>query len=114
MHITAERAFWILEYYRQRLTVLGFGGRILGEDAACESLISYVWPETQTIGVKLLSEDRKNSWDRLVPLHRATFDLIQMGDPEFDEFASKAAFHSVLVIRFPDETMFLAEAGPVE
>jgi len=116
MQITTERAFWILEYYRRHLTVLVFGGRILGEEAACEALISYVWPETETIGIKLLSEDRENHWDRLVPLRTATFHLVQLGDREFDEFAFKAPFHSILVIGFPDGTrMFLAElAGNAE
>lgn len=77
MQITTERAFWMLDYYRRHLTVLGFGGRILGEEAACEASISFVWPETQTIGVKLFSEDRTDSWDRIIPLQRATFDLAE-------------------------------------
>jgi hypothetical protein len=116
MQITAERAFWMLEYYRRHLTVLAFGGRILGEEAACEASISFVWPEAHAIGVKLLSEDRKNSWDRLVSLKAATFSLVQMGDPDFDDFASDAPIHSVLVIGILDgTTMFMAElAGSVE
>jgi hypothetical protein len=116
MQVTTQRAFWMLDYYRRNLTVLAFGGRILGEEAACEALISFVWPETQRLGIKLLSEDRKDSWDRIIPLQRATFDLAQMGDPEFDDFALKAPFHSVLAIGFPDGTnMFIAGlAGSAE
>jgi len=92
--------------------VLAFGGRILGEDAACEALISYVWPEIQAIGIKLLSADGDQSWDRMVSFHRATFCLVQMGDPEFERFANPH-LHSVLIVAFPDgTTMFLAEQMP--
>lgn len=112
MRITAERAFWILEYYRSRQTVLAFGGRILGENAACEILISHVWPETQTMGIKLLSADGTKSWDRIVPLKHATFNMIQLGDPEFDQYANPY-WHSVVVANFSDgTTMFLAEQTP--
>ena len=110
MQVTVERAFWMLEYYRRHLTALAFGGRILGEEAACEALISFVWPETQAIGIKLLSEDRRDSWDRIISLRRATFELAQMGDPEFDSFRIKELFHSILIIGFQDGTrMFIAE-----
>jgi len=112
MNITSQRAFWILDYYRSHQTVLAFGGRILGEDAACEALISYVWPEIQAIGIKLLSADGDQSWDRMVSFHRATFCLVQMGDPEFERFANPH-LHSVLIVAFPDgTTMFLAEQMP--
>ena len=112
MRITAERAFWILEYYRARQTVLAFGGRILNEDAVCEIVISHVWSETQSMGIKLLSADGKKSWDRIVPFQHATFNLIQMGDPEFEQFANPH-LHSVLIVNFIDgTTMFLAEQTP--
>ena len=63
------------------------------------------------IGIKLLSEDGGESWNRLIRLSRAAFSLVQMGDPEFEQFA-KAQFRSTLVIHFPDQmTMFLAEQG---
>ena len=69
----------------------------------------FKWNENQTIGIKLLSDDGDQSWARLIPLSRAEFMLLQMGDPEFEHFA-KSRFHSVLVFRFPDATtMFLAE-----
>ena len=109
MLIPAERAFWLLEFYRRHEIELVFGGRILGEEAACAAVVSHVWNENQTIGIKLLSDDGAQSWARLIPLSRAEFLLVQMGDPEFEQFR-KSRFHSVLVIRFPDATtMFLAE-----
>jgi hypothetical protein len=109
MQITAERAYWILEYYRRHWTVLAIGGRILGEDAACEASISHVWPENQAIGIKLLSDDRQESWDRLLPLNSATFNLVQMGEAEFERFGQTHC-HSILIIIFPDQTtIFLAE-----
>jgi hypothetical protein len=112
LKITAERAFWLLDYYRRHRKLLIFGGRILGEDGACEAQISYVWPETHSIGMKLLSEDRKQSWDRIVPLHRAEFHLSQLGDDEFESLGN-AQFHSVLMLVFRDgTTMFLAEQAP--
>ena len=113
MLIPAERGFWLLEFYRTRQTQLIFGGRILGEEATCAAVVSHVWIENQTMGIKLLSDDGELSWDRLIPLTRAEFLLIQMGDPEFQEWIeqfAKARIHSVLVIGFPDgTTMFLAE-----
>lgn len=109
MRITSERAFWILEYYRVLQVVLAFGGRILDEEAACEIVISQVWSETQSIGIKLLSVDGKKSWDRMIPLRSATFDLFLMGDSDFDQFAN-THLHSVLIIHFSDGTvMFLGE-----
>jgi hypothetical protein len=112
LKITAERAFWLLDYYRRHGKVLVFGGRILGEDAGCEAQISYVWPETHSIGMKLLSEDRKQSWDRIAPLARAEFHLFQLGDDEFEAFGN-TQFHSVLMLVFQDgTTMFLAEQAP--
>ena len=112
MRITADRAFWILEYYRSRQTVLAFGGRILNEDATCEIMISHVWSEIQSMGVKLLSADGKKSWDRIVPLQHARFNLLQMGDPEFEQFANPH-LHSILIVNFIDgTTMFLAEQTP--
>jgi hypothetical protein len=99
----------LVEFYRHRETRLIFGGRILGEEASCSAVISHVWRENQTLEIKLLSDEGDQSWDRLIPLTRAEFLLIQMGDPEFAQFAN-ARVHSVLVIRFPDgATMFLAE-----
>jgi len=72
-------------------------------------LVSHVWNENQTIRIKLLSEDGDQSWDRLIPLSRAEFLLFQMGGTDFEQFA-RGGCHSVLIIRFRDETtMFLAE-----
>jgi hypothetical protein len=59
-----------------------------------------------------LSEDRRQTWDRIVPLYRAEFHLFQLGDDEFEAFGN-AQFHSVLIVAFPHgTTMFLAEQAP--
>lgn len=109
MVIPPERAFWLLHYYKTREMRLTFGGRILGEEAACTAVISHVWNEIHAIGIKLLSDDGGQSWDRLISLSNAKFLLAQIGDPDFQQFA-KSPFHSVLVFRFPDgSTMFLGE-----
>jgi hypothetical protein len=47
MVISAERAFWLLEFYRRRETRLIFGGRILGEEASCRAVVSHVWRENR-------------------------------------------------------------------
>jgi hypothetical protein len=108
MQIPAMRAFLILENYCRNRTVFEFGGTILGEHAACEASISYVWPEQEAIGIKLLAEDGKQSWDRLISLKQATFFLSQIDEVEFKQFANP---HSVLIMDFPDGTeMYIA--GP--
>ena len=112
MLIPTERAFWILDYYRRHQIRLAFGASILGEVAACAATVTYVWRETHAIGIKLLDEDSDQVWDRLIPLARANFAFVQMGDPEFLPFttASFHSIHSILMILFSDETtMFLAE-----
>lgn len=109
MQISRERAFWLFDFYRSHQTRVMFGGRILGEEASCAAVISHVWNQNQTIGIKLLSDDTDQSWERMIPLSRAHFLLLQMGDPHFEEFAN-GEFHSILSIRFPDgTTMFFGE-----
>jgi hypothetical protein len=109
MIIPSERAFWLLEFYRVHHTQLTFGGRILSEEAACFASIVYVWPESRSIGISLMSDDGQQSWDRLIPLGNATFNWLQLGDDDFRPF-EKSKFHSVLIVGFPDgTTMFLAE-----
>jgi hypothetical protein len=112
MVITSDRAIWILDYYRMHETRLAFGGHILGEEGACEAQISHVWPETQSIGITLISDDEKQNWHRLIPLKLATFVHVQMGDLDFEKFG-EIGFHSILIVGFPDgTTMFLAESAP--
>lgn len=109
MLIPAEQAFWLLEFYRNHQTQLAFGGRILGEEAACAAVITYVWPESQSIGVRLISDDGEKAWDRLIPMQKATFSRLRLGEASFEPF-EQSSFHSVLIINFLDgTTMFLAE-----
>lgn len=109
MEISLERTLWILNFYRKNDTLLVFGGRILGEQAICLAKVAYVWPETRAIGIRLLSDDRQEEWDRLIALTNAEFSLGQLGDSLFENLAT-TDLHSVLSIRFPDGTaMFLAE-----
>ena len=63
------------------------------------------------MGLKLWSDDNSKTWDRLIPLKRATFALAQIGDPDF-EGIRETGFHSILTISFPDgTTVFLAESA---
>ena len=109
MLISPDQAFWLLEFYRKSQTQVAFGGRIRGEEAACAAVITYVWPESQSIGIKLISDDGEKTWDRLIPMHNATFNRLRLGEASFEPF-ERSHFHSVLVINFSDgTTMFLAE-----
>lgn len=109
MLIHAERAFWIIDFYRRSGKKLAFGGKIYGEEAACAAFVSNVSPLDQSIEIKLLADDETHSWDSLIDLHGATFLFVQSGDPEFAQFP-KGLFHSVLMIGFSDGTnMFIAE-----
>ena len=109
MLISAEQAFWLLEFYRNSQTQIAFGGKIMGEEAACAAVITYVWRESQSIGIKLFSDDGEKTWDRLIPMQNATFNRLRLGEASFEPF-EQSNFHSVLIINFPDgTTMFLAE-----
>ena len=109
MQITRERALWILDYYRKSGTELAFGGKILGEKEVCLAKIAYVWPETDAIGVRLLTDDGNQHWDRMIPLKNAEFVLGQLGEAHYERLA-RTGLHSILIIKFPDgTTMFFAE-----
>lgn len=109
--ISADRAFWILDYYRRHKTELVFGGNILGEEAACRSKISYVWIDVLSIAIKLISDDSEERWDRLISMRQARFFFWQVGNYSFEQF-ERVPFHSILTIRFPDgTTLFLAEGA---
>jgi hypothetical protein len=84
MIVPAEHAFRILDHYRTSGMRLAFGGKILGEEAACAATVQHVWPETGSVGLKLWSDYSAQTWDRLIPLKHATFSLAQIGDPEFE------------------------------
>ena len=57
MLIPTERAFWILNYYRRHQIRLAFGSNILGQGEARAATISYVWPESYSMGIALLDEN---------------------------------------------------------
>jgi hypothetical protein len=93
MVISAERAFWILDFYQRHKTRLVFGGRILGEEATCIATISDVSIDMHSIEIKLISDHGEQTLDRRISLEMAGF-----------------FFDQILVISFPDgTTMFLAE-----
>jgi hypothetical protein len=111
MIIDHQRAFWMLDYYRTHERRLVFGANVLGEEAACVAAISYVWPESYSIGIRVFSDDGAETWDRLIPLKEARFLLAQMGEPTFEQFRT-LPFHSLLLMAFPDgAVMFLAETA---
>ena len=106
MKIHSNRAFWILEFFRQHETVLDFGGRILGEDAVCPAIITQVHPNDPSISLRLLSDSESESFEVAISLHRASFFLSQLGDPTFESL-SGSGWHSVLQIAFPDLTILV-------
>ncbi len=109
MHITAERAFWIFDYYRRHSITLVFGGTILGEEGACHALVTLVSAHDQAIGITLLSDNSKEAWDRAISFACARFSLIQMGDIEFQQINQKR-YHSILITELPGGTIiFFAE-----
>ena len=72
-----------------------------------------MWPESQSVGIKLISNDGQEGWDRLIPLRNATFQWLQMGEEGFVPF-QESNFHSALIMGFPDgTTMFLAESAAI-
>jgi hypothetical protein len=107
--IPAERAYWILDYYRRHATCLDFGGIILGEFAACRSVIGGVSADFRSISVKLFANSGNETWERSISLDGADFFLAQMSEPSFEQLAGDG-WHSVLQIAFPDFTiLFFAE-----
>jgi len=112
MQIPSERAFWILDFYCQQGTPLHFGGRILGDEAACVAKVTHVWPEVLSITVRLFADDGGATWDRLIQIGKASsFHFDQLGDPSFARYA-QTSWHSVLSVGFPDGTiLFFAESA---
>jgi hypothetical protein len=111
MQIPAERAFWILDFYRRKGTPLQFGGKILREESACFAEVTEVWPEAQTVTIRLFEDDGEASWDRLISLGGAIFVFDQLGAPLFVQYA-ESPWHPVLHVGFPDgTTMFFAECA---
>jgi hypothetical protein len=109
MKIHAERAFWMLEFFRRSETILDFGGHILGEKAVCSGIITRVERSAQAITLRLFSDAEKDSFEVPISLSRGTFFLSQLGDPNFQPVAG-SNWHSVLEVAFPDFTiLFFAE-----
>jgi hypothetical protein len=110
MKINAERAYWILDFYRRNGTSLQFGGKILGEEGACFAEVTHVSPSDHSVTVRIFADDGGASWDRLIPLIGATFAFDQLGAPAFVKYA-ETSWHSVLHILFAGgTTMFFAES----
>src|SRR4051812_17322469 len=101
MQITAERAFWMFEFYRRQATVLAFGNKMPGEEISTEAYISDVSHEAHAIGVKLFPTHNPDQIsERIVPLRHASFFLLQMGNVEFEQLQNPP-FHSVLIMALP-------------
>jgi hypothetical protein len=108
VQITAERAFWILDFYRRHGTPLSFSARNPDEESR-EAYVSDVSTVGHAIAIKLLSRELDHVSDRVISLRRAAFSLLQMGDVEFERFVNPP-FHSILIFDFPDgKRMGLAE-----
>lgn len=112
MLIPSDHALRLLEFYRTHQTKLALGGKILGEEATCVASIRYVWPESNSVGITLMSDDGEQRWERIIRLERASFRLFQIGDVSFAHFVD-FGFQSILIIAFSDgTTMFMADQAP--
>ena len=104
MQIPAERALWILDYYRRHGTLLYLAARLSGEEANLWITISHVSATLKSIELRLYDDDGRRSWDREIPLGNARYFLFQMGDPSFMPHAM-AGYHSALQMEFLDGSM---------
>src|SRR5580700_5351517 len=52
-------------------TPLHFGGRILGDEAACVAKVTHAWPEVLSITVRLFADVGGVTWDRLIQIGKA-------------------------------------------
>lgn len=106
MQISAERAFWILDFYRRHGTRLHLAARLAGEDVASWITITNVSATLKSIGVRKFDELGRQSWDREIPLGCARYSLFQMGDPSFiADTMAVYGYHSALRLDFPDGWM---------
>lgn len=111
MVIPAERALSIFEFYRRRGTRLELTGRILGEIAAGFARITRVEANPPSVSITVSGEDDRLSWDRSIPLHRATFFYTELREHSFAAHVA-IAWRSVLHVEFPDgTTMFFSQSS---
>jgi hypothetical protein len=109
MEISADEAYWLLTYYRNRATRLHVGGRISGEDAACEAVVTEVDRPLHLVAIELLDTQARTSYQRVVPLQDATFTLYLLGKDQFEPWMARR-WHSVLLLMYPDSmSIFFAE-----
>jgi hypothetical protein len=109
MKISAERAFWVLQFFSRHGTILDFGGHILGENAVCSAIITRVQTGAQALSLRLFCDPESDSFEVRISLDRGTFFLSQLGDPNFRHITGNE-WHSVLEVAFPDFTiLFFAE-----
>jgi hypothetical protein len=112
MQIPADRAFRMFEKYRRSRKHLEFAGYLLGCKHACWARVTYVWPETCTIAIKLFKGEEDKSWECFVPLHEATFWSSEEQDAHFPGQLWVKEGDSVLRMSFPDgTTIALTERG---
>ncbi len=112
MDISAHRAYILFGFYRSRSTLLHIGGKIGGQEAACEGTITAVERERQRITIELSDPGSSQVWRRVIPLRDAAFSLHLLGEDDYEDWVAKR-WHSVLVIKYQDETtLFFAERMP--
>lgn len=109
MDISADKAYWFLQYHFERSSRLYLCVWIAGEEASCDTVITSVDRDFQLAAVELIADDGSQVWQRIVPLRSAEFSLFMFGDPDFGEWEPLGC-HSVLALRYPDSTkIFFAE-----
>jgi hypothetical protein len=104
--ISEDRAYWLLNSYRNRATVLDFGGSILGQEEYCNAMIIEVDRETHILVIELFERGDTKKWVRPIQLAGARLRFSMLGETGFNEWAG-FGWYAVLEITFLDSTLLV-------
>jgi hypothetical protein len=103
MEISEDKAYWLLSSYRNRATVLDFGGTILGHEEYCKATILEIDQEIHMLVIELFEPGDIRKWVRPIQLVGASFTFSMLGEAGFEDWVG-FGWHSILEIAFPDST----------
>jgi hypothetical protein len=109
MEISEDRAYWLLSSYRNRATVLDFGGSILGQEEYCNATILGVDQELRIIVIELFGPEDIRKWVRTIQLPGAVFTFSMFGEAGFKKRAG-FGWHSVLQVTSDSTLLVFAES----
>lgn len=104
--ISADRAYWIFNFYQRNGIHLLLQGRILGEEVAAEVQIAQLDRTLHQIAIDIFLEDGHKACQQVVHLHDAAFSFQLFSKIGFGELAVDGC-HSILGLGFPDGTELL-------